>query len=418
MQHVTDEGASRKGRASKRAAFGALIVTVAASLWLAWVSPQSRSLRIDEAHKIADTYFFRLLLARDFSNPEWLRHVVDRTNPPLGKFTFGAAARLSGAPLAETTRIREELGDGSLGQDLSPANRVKYEATLRAARNVSLVATALTAGLIFFSASLSFDWIAGCCGVALYLACYLTPYFARTAVYDPLLTFFTTAVLVSLLAVAITKSLRAQVTFAVIAGLLCAAAFLTRASGIFALVTAMPTILMIDRHNLRRATILLGALCLTFAIASITANPYYWTLPRDPSNVPADFARTQPLPRRVVERAAMQFSELRQLERQHLQGALDTPSKKVSFLSETLFADVGGLTLLLGLALAVLLARSLTVERVGRVTFFFCIFTTLVFVVWIRLPWPRYTTMIVPLLSIISGAAWSEGVRRLLIRFR
>ena len=52
--------------------------------------------RVDEAHKISESAFLRLWLNGDVSNPAWSANIVDRTNPPVGKYALGAAILLSG----------------------------------------------------------------------------------------------------------------------------------------------------------------------------------------------------------------------------------------------------------------------------------------------------------------------------------
>ncbi|GAG10564.1 unnamed protein product, partial [marine sediment metagenome] len=55
------------------------------------------SFHIDEAHKIAESYYYHLFFeAGDWTAPEWSEDFFARTNPPVAKYVFGVALALGG----------------------------------------------------------------------------------------------------------------------------------------------------------------------------------------------------------------------------------------------------------------------------------------------------------------------------------
>ena len=63
------------------------------------LSRDGRTFQIDEVDKISETHFLRLFVHGDFQSPEWFRYVIDRTNPPVGKYALGGAILVQGLPL-------------------------------------------------------------------------------------------------------------------------------------------------------------------------------------------------------------------------------------------------------------------------------------------------------------------------------
>lgn len=55
------------------------------------------SFHIDEAHKIAESYYYHLFFeTRDWGAPAWSEDFFARTNPPVAKYIFGVALALGG----------------------------------------------------------------------------------------------------------------------------------------------------------------------------------------------------------------------------------------------------------------------------------------------------------------------------------
>src|SRR5688572_29635188 len=99
---VVAESPSSEGRgaSSHRAVRGRLIATAASALLAVVLFLPAAITRKefvgDEAAKISESFFARLILRGDFSNPAWFAHEIHRTNPPVGKFIFGVAMILAG----------------------------------------------------------------------------------------------------------------------------------------------------------------------------------------------------------------------------------------------------------------------------------------------------------------------------------
>jgi 4-amino-4-deoxy-L-arabinose transferase-like glycosyltransferase len=352
---------------------------------------------IDEAHKVADTYFFRLLVRGDLENPDWTRHIVDRTNPAAGKFLFGLAAAVAGAPLPDSLNIRNELPDGTLVQRLRPPDERRFHDTLLACRIVSLLATALTAAIIAFTALRLHSAGAALAATALYASHYLVLTFATRAVYDPLLTLFVAATLPFVLH----RSSKSNVRLAVLA-LLCALAVETRVSGAIAgAAIAGVFIAAAIRGRTVRPLLQLAAIGMAAVLLAILMNPFYW--------VPG----AEPLPLRTVHRIAKQFHDLNALSLREAarQAPLRSPAAKAAFTAEIVIGDVAGLLMLAGCALAVTLA---ILRRRGEwiEPFVWSLIVIAGVILWLPFPWPRYLLMIVPPLAIVAGIGYGELGKR------
>jgi 4-amino-4-deoxy-L-arabinose transferase-like glycosyltransferase len=352
---------------------------------------------IDEAHKVADTYFFRLLLRGDFANPAWTTNVVDRTNPAVGKFLFGLGATVVRAPLPASLAIRNELPDGTLAQHLRPADARRFHATLIACRIVSLLATALTAAILAFTALRLHSLGAAIAATTLFAAHYLVLTFATRAVYDPLLSLFVVATLPLMFG-----NVRGW-RLAVLA-LLCALAVDTRISGAIA-GAAVAGVLVVAALRIR-ATLPLNRLAIigvAAVVLAIALNPFYW--------VPG------PEPLRIPHRIASQFHELAALSAREAtrQQPLDSLSAKGTFASEIVLGDPAGLMMLLGCALALALAV-LRRRREWIELFVWSLVVVGGVIVWLPFPWPRYLLVVIPPLALIAGIGFGELGRSLRLR--
>jgi 4-amino-4-deoxy-L-arabinose transferase-like glycosyltransferase len=353
---------------------------------------------IDEAHKVADTYFFRLLVRGDFENPAWTRHIVDRTNPAAGKFLFGLATTIARAPLPTSLAIRTELPDGTLVQRLRPPDERRFHDTLIACRIVSLLATALTAAILAFTALRLHSLGAALAATALFASHYLVLTFATRAVYDPLLTLFVAATLPLVLGPWNQVSWRRAVALA----LLCALAVDTRVSGAIAgAAVAGALIAAAIRGRTARPLLLLAAIGAIAIMLAIVMNPFYW--------VPGP----EPLPVRIVHRIATQFHDLNVLSAREAarQAPLRSLGSKAGFTTEVVLGDVAGLLMLIGgalaLALAILRRRSQLVEP-----FVWSLIVAGGIVLWLPFAWPRYLLVIIPPLALVAGFGYGElGLR-------
>jgi 4-amino-4-deoxy-L-arabinose transferase-like glycosyltransferase len=387
-----------------------------------WKGP----LRIDEAHKIADTFFFRLLLDGDFSHPAWSAHIVDRTNPPAGKFIYGFGAWIAGAPLAETLNVRVEEDDGKLGQQLAPGAWPKYRPTLLAMRRVSMAATALTVAILFFAAARMHGWVAGVLASASLFFAYLTNTFAATAVYDPLLTFFVAATVVPVVAIVVVgrrppadlggvdpaskgrpeadaprEKSRGRLEAAsprwylpaIVAGALSALAFQTRLSGGVALLGFIAAVLSL-KLEARSLKLVLAAIA-SFVATAFAVNPYYW-------------------------RGGLftQLGDLRALLAE--QHRLEGPLAKLGFAWEIIGGDVIGLITVFGalLALLFLSPRGARDRRTLGIAVAWSLTIVILTVLWLPVAWPRYLLVCGPPLALLAGLAWAELVAQLRLHLR
>jgi 4-amino-4-deoxy-L-arabinose transferase-like glycosyltransferase len=350
---------------------------------------------IDEAHKVADTYFFRLLVRGDFGNPGWTRHIVDRTNPAAGKFLFGLAATIARAPIPTSLAIRAELPDGTLVQRLRPPDERRFHDTLIACRMVSLLATALTAAILALTALRLHSLGAALAATALFASHYLVLTFATRAVYDPLLMLFVAATLPLVLGPLTPRR-------AIALALLCALAVGTRVSGAIAGTAVAGTLLIAAiRGRTARPLLQLAAIGAAAAVLTIVMNPFYW--------VPGP----EPLPLRIAHRIATQFHDLNVLSAREAarQAPLRSLGGKAGFTAEVVLGDVAGLLILLGCALAIALAilrrRSQLVEP-----FVWSLIVAGGIVLWLPFPWPRYLLVIIPPLAMLAGIGYGELGRR------
>lgn len=400
----TPERSSAKNALASFAVFSAVLIFL-------FLSGRDRGgLRIDEAHKIADTYFFHLLRTGEFSHSDWFRHIADRTNPPVGKFLFGLSASISGATLPADLSLREELPDGSLGQRLEGEPN-RFDDVLRAARRVSMIATAGTAAVVFSAAAFAGGPAAGVIAVSLYLAHYLTTTFSATAVYDPLLTFFIALSSLPLAHLLPGTSRGRLLLSAVAAGIFGAAAFQTRLSGLLGIAVLLAIYLLMWIVTRRRELLLFVAIAAAILVLIAAAvNPFYWAVPA-PGSRPV-IGSEDVLPLRIMSRFGLQLAELSELlDRQSRdQEMLGSVASKSRFAAEIMLGDLTGMLALLGWGIAIFFMTTGRSDRRAEIAAVFAwsglIITLLI--IWIPLAWPRYMLAAIPALAIGGGIGWGE----------
>ena len=102
---------------------------------------------IDEAHKIATSYFFQLFFERhDFKNPLWTEDFYARTNPPVGKYIFGAVLAANGHRV-NGLQLQDEFQ--RLWRKPDELRKKVPDAMLRLTRGTSAVFSALVCLLLF-----------------------------------------------------------------------------------------------------------------------------------------------------------------------------------------------------------------------------------------------------------------------------
>lgn len=376
---------------------------------------------VDEAHKVADTYFLRLVLEGKLHDPAWLRHIVDRTNPPAGKYLFGFAALASGSPIPPTLGIRVEKPEGDLGQRLRPPWGDELRPTLIADRWVSLIATALIAALVAYVSLLEHGLAASIVATLLYATSFLTVTFARMAVYDPLLTLFVTATIAPIALLWHRRRSRIiTLLLALVAGSVGAAAFQIRLSGLTSTVATVAVLFVLWIR--RRDRLLVVAMMTSFAVTLVVGtaiNPYYWTTAHPADGVPPEFRTRTSLPSRIAHRYELQIQDLGLLlQREIRKNPPFTMRRKVRFSFEYLFGDWSGIFLLFGLLLAGLAwlpggtARRDNLALLSVWSGSICVTLWL----WLPLPWSRYLLPLIPPLAIVAGFGWGELLQQLVAR--
>jgi hypothetical protein len=169
-----------------------LLVAFSVIISLGIGKAQTAPFHIDEAHKIAETYYYRLFFVNhDLSNPDWHEDFYARMNPPVAKYIMGMYLALHG----------ETVTDLSLQQKFEQFWKTPQylreqipRSLLLHARSVSVIFAALTLLLLYVIGRLLGSPVVGVLG-ALLLACHpIFRYHATIALTDSILTFFMTAV--------------------------------------------------------------------------------------------------------------------------------------------------------------------------------------------------------------------------------
>ena len=341
--------------------------------------------RIDEVHKISETFFLRLVEQGDFHSPAWMESPVERANPQVGKLLFGLAIQSAGQPLPPDLRVASLTQSGR--REPPPEWDAQYRRWLRPARLVSALATAGTVTLVFLAGSSATGVAGGLICALLYSFNFLVTTFAATAVFDPLLTFFV------LLAGVLSLIVEDERTAGISASLAAALAFNVRITGLVA-IGACVLIFLIQR---RFRAVALAAI--VFPIAALALNPYYWVRGSEPDSLLG----------RIVSRGFTQQRDLRMLLQREVaaQGALDTLRKKCTFLFQNALGDWNGIAILAGIlcliaALVVARRRSRQAIAVGV----WSAAIALVIALWIPIAFPRYLLVAVPSLALLGGLGW------------
>jgi hypothetical protein len=133
------------------------------------------SFHIDEAHKLAETYYFQLFFVRgDFDHPDWTGDFYARTNPPVAKYVFGLALAATGQQVHDRN-LQDDFE--RLWRNPSQLRRLVADDQLRVTRYVSATYGALICAALFYVAYRAVGPTAGIVTVVLLLA---NPTFATT----------------------------------------------------------------------------------------------------------------------------------------------------------------------------------------------------------------------------------------------
>jgi len=395
------------------------LVGLVVSVWFALHA--GGPFRIDETHKISETVFWRLLRAGEISAPEWFAHPVDRANPPVGKFLFGASIEIHGVDLPTDPAPGRPSGAGLRDRAAEQLHRAR----LIPVRRVSALATGVTAAVLVAAALLLHGRLAALLTLFFYLGSELVRYFATTAVFDPLLTLFVTATLLPLLMLWHSPPLSRAIGATAAAALFAALAWQTRVSGLLAL-GAIGLMLIAAavrgqgsgvRGQVVTKSLLTGSalFCLAVIVCGIVGtaiNPFYWSRPLDPRVEPR-FRESRLLPLRVAHRHAQQLQDLEEIyARERPLHPHLTPAGKFRFAAEILLSDWTGLAMAAGLLLAIYL-RLRGASRQSSTTSFALLWSAAIaggIILWLPFPWPRYLLLALPPLALLGAIGWSDLV--------
>lgn len=129
---------------------------------------------IDEAHKAGEAYYYHLFFEqRDVEHSDWTQDFYARTNPPVGKYVFGAALAATGHA------VRDHKLQHAFDEHWSNPEQLRKlvpDDVLRTTRRTSAVFGALICTAIFIMGYRTFGTAAGLIAVALLLG---NPYFEK-----------------------------------------------------------------------------------------------------------------------------------------------------------------------------------------------------------------------------------------------
>lgn len=359
--------------------------------------------RIDEAHKLSETLFLRLLLEGRFDDPAWFGHIVDRTNPPAGKYLLGFGLLVQGKALPQGPTLSVLSRDGSIPPTHTAAESEPYRPLLRAGRRTALAATALTAAIIGWVVARSGGSTAAAAAILVFLFSFPVAGWGATAIFDPFLALMVVAPLPLLLGAG-ESGRREALARAAAAGALCGVALQVRISGGVSLIALLAVAAWIFRSRKRFLAAVTGTVVLCAAVTAIAINPYYWSSAADPRFSGGALFR-------VPQRIALQLEDLGRLfslvaERAEV---LATPLAKARYVAEIAFGDVIGLAALVLILGAFATAPRLISRSGDEVPLL--IWAAVVVVVyggWLPLAWPRYILPLMPALAILAGIGAGE----------
>lgn len=384
-------------RASRRLSIASgVIATLVALLLLVPRALEPRDFSSDEAAKISETFYYRLLIEGRFSDRAWFAPDVERANPPIGKYVFGLVARAAGAPLA----LDPVLHQDATGRYVPPPGReVPFRRALVPARIVSACCMALAIGIVVWMAAELEGRLAALLAFPLFSRHYLTPTLAMTAVFDGLQVLFIVA------AIALLAFPRERIVpRAAVAGVVIALAFQTRLNGILAIVPAMLFVAFQVDVPWRKRNVAMATMLAACGVVSVAVNPFYWAAGRDGST----------LPWRIAQRVQGQFRDAHTIVSTY--GAAMRPGgfvAKSRFALRVFGSGIAGKATLIGVLLAAVASirrRELRAYLVAVAAF------TIVFVLWLPLFWDRYLFPPLPLLAVVAAVGWTWCAQALAAR--
>jgi 4-amino-4-deoxy-L-arabinose transferase-like glycosyltransferase len=343
-------------------------------------------IRNDEALKISESAFFGLICRGDFHNQYWDYNMIDRTNPPVGKYVFGAAIALSGhqVPPVPTLAVVDPT--------LSLKTAAQYQPDLAVVRRVSTLCIALIGAIMAWLAVRTFNSAAAIIASVFYMTHYLTLFLSGYALFDPIFILFATLLM-------LIATLPPTVPRWILAGVIGGLVFQTRLNG--ALFFAITAIVMFVRAIRQWKGPLLGGA--TFAVTALLVNPYYW---------PAPAARLQ-----------RQFHDIRDMLDWHIavvHEGFTGIGDKLNYTVQIVFGDLQGLLFLAAIIVAIawLALRWRTLGEMWRWCALWSVLTIVIMLAWLPVTFQRYLFAIVPPLCYLTGCGLAGFGAELLPKFR
>jgi 4-amino-4-deoxy-L-arabinose transferase-like glycosyltransferase len=376
------------------------------------LSRDGRTFQIDEADKISETHFLRLFLQRDFQSPEWFRYVIDRTNPPVGKYALGIAILLHGLPLPPEPSLAARAPDGAIPAVFPRDVNARYARYLVPARCGTLAASSLAAALLVWCAMRLRGPVTAAGALLFFTFHDITRAWGATAVFDPLLMLAVIAIVPPTWIVWRDGPNRRTWLGAAASGVVCGLAIGVRLNGGICLLFAIAAFLgAAIRHHSRTILYASLVLVLTAATLAIALNPFYWAPAPAAPGVPAALTRNEPMPVRIVHRIAYQVRDLETLMSLLREGhlVLDSPARRLQFFGVTIAGSLVGFVMWLFAALGVLLP--VLRRRVTTELRFLLLWTLIIAggtAVWLPVPFQRYLLVSVPPLALAGGIGIAE----------
>ena len=330
--------------------------------------------------------------------------MIDRSNGPFGKYAFGLGVLAAGEELPRMPLLARLPRQALTEPFVAHEHAHPYLPLLVPSRHVSLLATALTVGIIALVAARMHSVLAALFAAAWGALHWLTPTFGADAIFDPLLAclvFATLPLVVRLSSRASSegpgraahdaRSWRPALAGPSLAlGMTCAAAFQTRLNGGIALAAVLAVLAF--QKQWKAALIVI----LAFAAATVAMNPFYWPNP--------------------AGRFTQEVSELRTTLAAVRPGgvrlplwAADSPAREP--IAWTAFQKLRFTWIALGGVLLVSAAAGCFVVRARRALLVWCAVVIGGILVWLPLPWARYFLVVLPPLALLAGIGCAGVLR-------
>ena len=372
--------------------------------------------RVDEAFKISETPFLRLWIRGDFGNPAWFANIIDRTNPPAGKYVFGVSILATGQALPPLPTLA--VRDPSVPPLHPPALSAQYRPMLHAVRFVSAISIALTAALLATLLARYHGWIAAASAFAFFALNDITRTFSATGVLDPLFSLFFMTSIALMTALAAAPSARRVIIAGIAIGIAAALAFQTRLNGLFAFIIAVPFLWMTLHRMLRNAIVATVVATGAFVATTLILNPYYWSTPA----IPLEPFSSHHGPMRPIERLIQQQRDIMSIATpwQEARTEARTAVEKVLYLLEMMLTDLAGLLMMFAAltGIIVLATRWRSVTHPLRIALLMSLAVVVTMVVSLPMPWLRYLLVDVAPLALLAGFGTAEVMRAAVLSFR